>query len=320
MKRFSNILFVVDSGTDDSAALNQALTLANNNQAQLTVVGVVEASEKEKAATDKKTKRLLDAMMRQRQDELAAFIAGSSRGALEVAVKVLVGTEFLEVIREVLRHKHDLVIKSAESIKGIAQLFGTTDMKLLRKCPCPVWVIKSNQQQSFREIVAALGYDPEDPHVDELNGQILEMSASLALADFAELHIIHAWSLPHESFFRSPRSGYSGEEVKSMEHDEESKRRNWLKALVDKHCAAPGKEVVDYLKPELHLTRGSASQLVPALAKKLGAELMVMGTVGRAGIPGFLVGNTAEDILHQIHCSVLTVKPHGFVTPVTVPE
>ncbi len=105
-----------------------------------------------------------------------------------------------------------------------------------------------------------------------------------------------------------------------MEHDEESKRRSWLKALVDKHCAAPGKEAIDYLKPQLHLTRGSASQLVPALAKKLGAELMVMGTVGRAGIPGFLVGNTAEEILHQIHCSVLTVKPHGFVTPVTVPE
>ena len=56
---------------------------------------------------------------------------------------------------------------------------------------------------------------------------------------------------------------------------------------------------------------------MPALANEIGAELIVMGTVGRTGIPGFFIGNTAETILNQIDCSVLTVKPHGFVSPVT---
>jgi universal stress protein E len=41
-----------------------------------------------------------------------------------------------------------------------------------------------------------------------------------------------------------------------------------------------------------------------------------MGTVGRAGIAGLLIGNTAEKILHQVECSVMTVKPDGFVSPV----
>jgi universal stress protein E len=43
-----------------------------------------------------------------------------------------------------------------------------------------------------------------------------------------------------------------------------------------------------------------------------------METVGRTGIPGLLMGNTAETILQQVNCSVLAIKPPGFVTPVTL--
>ncbi|MCK7506615.1 MAG: universal stress protein [Desulfobacterales bacterium] len=56
--------------------------------------------------------------------------------------------------------------------------------------------------------------------------------------------------------------------------------------------------------------------MIPALAKRKGIELIVMGTVCRTGIAGFLMGNTAEMVLQQVNCSVLTVKPDGFKTPV----
>ena len=45
---------------------------------------------------------------------------------------------------------------------------------------------------------------------------------------------------------------------------------------------------------------------------------IVMGTVCRTGIPGFFIGNTAEYVLSRVHCSVLTMKPAGFVSPVTL--
>jgi nucleotide-binding universal stress UspA family protein len=41
-----------------------------------------------------------------------------------------------------------------------------------------------------------------------------------------------------------------------------------------------------------------------------------MGTVSRTGVAGLLIGNTAEKVLNQVGCSVLTVKPDGFITPV----
>jgi len=54
--------------------------------------------------------------------------------------------------------------------------------------------------------------------------------------------------------------------------------------------------------------------------KVLQADLVVMGTVARTGIAGWLIGNTAEAILEQLQCSVLAVKPHGFVSPVKLAE
>jgi len=44
------------------------------------------------------------------------------------------------------------------------------------------------------------------------------------------------------------------------------------------------------------------------MAKEIGADLVVMGTIARTGIPGFITGNTAESILNQIYCSVLEIK------------
>jgi len=57
------------------------------------------------------------------------------------------GTGFLQIIRTVLRNGHDLVIKPAENPDFIERLFGSDDMHLLRKCPCPVWLTKPGKSR-----------------------------------------------------------------------------------------------------------------------------------------------------------------------------
>ncbi len=52
------------------------------------------------------------------------------------------------------------------------------------------------------------------------------------------------------------------------------------------------------------------------IAKRIEADLIVMGTVARTGVPGLIMGNSAETILSQIDCSVLAIKPPGFVSPI----
>jgi nucleotide-binding universal stress UspA family protein len=46
-------------------------------------------------------------------------------------------------------------------------------------------------------------------------------------------------------------------------------------------------------------------------------DVLVMGTVARTGIPGFIIGNTAESVVQQLSCSLLALKPNGFISPVT---
>ena len=77
-----------------------------------------------------------------------------------------------------------------------------------------------------------------------------------------------------------------------------------------------GKDGNEYLAPQFHLQRGVAATAIPEMARELAADLVIMGTVARTGIAGLLIGNTAEAVLEQLQCSVLAIKPSGFVSPV----
>ena len=94
--------------------------------------------------------------------------------------KVLVGKPFIEIIREVLRNEHDLVIKCSDPDRSLREVFfSSTDKHLMRKCPCPVWIIKPTERHKYLRILAAVDQDPKEPVKDELNRQILELSSSM---------------------------------------------------------------------------------------------------------------------------------------------
>ncbi|MBL1432369.1 MAG: hypothetical protein COB94_002840 [Gammaproteobacteria bacterium] len=55
-----------------------------------------------------------------------------------IQAKVLIDIPFLEIIREVLRDRHNLVIKMVESSELLDRIFDSDNIHLLRKYPCPV--------------------------------------------------------------------------------------------------------------------------------------------------------------------------------------
>ncbi|WP_442903805.1 universal stress protein [Gilvimarinus sp. 1_MG-2023] len=42
---------------------------------------------------------------------------------------------------------------------------------------------------------------------------------------------------------------------------------------------------------------------------------MVVGSIGRSGISGVFIGNTAEQLVDKIACDVLIIKPQDGVLP-----
>jgi nucleotide-binding universal stress UspA family protein len=319
VKRFSNILLIVDEGPDHSAALKRAVALAKNNQAHLTVCTVVDAvpDDLQMAITAITPAELQQIAVTEKRDRLDQVVNSVTTDGLSLDKKVLIGNSSIEIIRQVLRNDHDLIMKCVEASGGLENTyFGSTDMHLMRKCPCPVWVIKPTENHKYGRILAAVDKDIEEPVTDVLNRQILEMTSSLAIAESSEMHIVHAWNLVAEDFFRSSRSGISEAEVDAMVAEEATVRRRWLENLVNACGSRTTRGADDILEPHLHLIKGRARYVVPEIARELAVDLVVMGTVSRTGIAGFFIGNTAESILTQLDCSVLTVKPPGFISPV----
>jgi len=327
MKRFKNILCIMEPGKDCKLALERAVTLAENNQANLTVITV--ASSVGPGISMSKggpiTNELQDTIVNSHKQELENLVEPYNQSN-KIETKVLIGTPFLEIIREVLRNAHDLVIKCPESLDWLDRLFSSDDKHLLRKCPCPVWMVRPQTGELFDHILAAVDVDDSYPSKElktrqALNEMVIELASSLAMSEFADLHVVHAWeaigesALRHGAFSQRPENEINAYVDQTRRH-----HAQLLDTLIKKVSAKLGEDAADYIKPQLHMPKGSARKVIPELAKELEVDCIVMGTVARTGVPGLFMGNTAETILDQLVCSVLAIKPPGFVTPVTLEE
>ncbi|MGE3775104.1 MAG: universal stress protein [Gammaproteobacteria bacterium] len=313
MQGFENILCVVATqDTDGGPALRRALATAESSQARLTVATVLPALSvgrpEQQAILIERVRSALAAMTAEYGSDLA------------IEHEVLVGTAFLEVIRAVLARRFDLLIKTAERPSFIARLFGSDDMHLLRKCPCPVWLTHPEEKANYESILAAVDIAEEAAGADvgALNRQILHLASALALSDPADLHVLHVWDAVLEQTVRS-WSANPDREAASYVQGERQLHERGMKALEAYLRAELGKEAYEYLAPDFHLQRAAPATQIPKAALQFGADLVVMGTVARTGIAGLFIGNTAEAVLEQLHCSVLAVKPAGFISPVTLP-
>ena len=307
MKRFKNILLVINSEIKNPPALSCAFSLAKNNNARLKIIDVVKETSGYQPILPASANNinLHDMLVLEKREHVESLLRPFEKEGVETSIKILAGIPFLEIIREVIRKEHDLVIVTPEGKSEFKDmLLGTTSMHLMRKCPCPVWAIKPSSDVPFPRILAAVNPDPGDKETSSLNQKILEMSSSLAEMQKSELHIVHAWDF-HVRSVMIPKHTMDEivEEVRIM-------HKSWFEEFLRNH--AP-----DLPQSQIHLIRGEAGIQVARLAKEKDVDLIVMGTVSRTGIPGLFIGNTAEKILYRVDCSVLAVKPDDFISPVS---
>jgi len=322
MKQFQKILYLAETYLAHESAIARAISLAENNQADLTVIDIVPvmtagigmppggpiSTDLQTATVDKRRKELED-------------LVGPYKDRVDIQIDVMVGTVFLEAIYTVLRDEYDLLIKPAENPNFIERLFGSNDMHLLRKCPCPVWLTRSEEKPTYSCVLAAVDFDIDrvDMSDKNLNQQILEIASSFGATDFAELHFIHVWDAPGEMTVKT-WSDNPDKDSRIYVEGERARHERAMNSFNQQVKNRLGKEAYDHISPQFHLVRGAPSRVIPETARQLQADLVVMGTVARTGISGLIIGNTAETVLQQLQCSVIAVKPDGFVSPVKLSE
>jgi universal stress protein E len=309
MKRFKNILFVADRDDGLTTALDRAVAVAGSNDARLTVLDVTPEAGLADVVKQSYAVDLNQQIRQQRLETLEALVYPYTSTGTQIYTTVVTGTPFLEIVRAVLRNDHDLVMKVAQHDSGLVPwLFGSTDMHLLRKCPCPVWIDRPNGEPSYKRLLAAV--DPFDADSADLNCLILDLATSLAEREHAALDVVHAWELPGESALASGRGRIPRTELERLLLETERRHREALNTMLSHYGLNSDTDHV-------HLVKGRPAKIISTYAREQHADLIVMGTLGRAGIPGLIIGNTAEDVLRQSQTAVLAVKPAAFVSPVT---
>lgn len=311
MYRFRKILCVADPGEARDTVLERAADLAVEHQAELSVIDIVEPRPSGWAALGDGWSEAAVIRARERQlDEALAPL----RERATVSARSVAGIPFLRIVREVMLERYDLVIRRCEKPGWLDRALGSDDLKLLRECPCPVWLIDPTAPPVCRRVLAAVDLDTQYPASEletrhALNRRVLDNAFSMAITESAELHIVHAWYVP------PPSSSYLGMPenlVADYVLRMHTEHREALDALLRESEEAIG-EATGSIERREHLVDGYPRRQVPELARRLDVDLVVMGSVARTGVPGFIVGNTAEMILSQLDCAVLVVKPPGFV-------
>jgi len=307
MQSFRRILVHADTKETDTT-VSRAIELAIENNASLTLIDVVKPQPRGLGILSPGTdfEELESLVVKDHERQLLEIASEYSDTAVPLEVTVVVGDPATEIVRQVLDGGHDLVVKSADGISSSGLWFGSVAKSLLRLCPCPVWLLKPAIHGEFDHVLAAIDVDTQDPTHLKLNQRILELAFSIAHRDHAELHIVSAWQLWMEDSLRR-RSEQEALEAAMAAH--ESKVRMALDDLLQTPFA-------DTRTVKLHLQHGPAAAVIRNVADEIEADLMVMGTVCRTGVAGFLIGNTAESVLSGITCSLLAIKPEGFVTPI----
>lgn len=309
MQKFHNILFVSQGVTDETDALKQALSIARNNNAELKALIVCPEFPKEMSDYTEKYEATL---IEQLQKSIQASREVVKVTEVDVPVKIEVesgGTPAIRIVRHVLKNAHDLVIKEAEpqeSGKG----FKAMDMELLRKSPCLVWLCRPISKHR-NEMKVAVAIDPESmaPEGHDLSLRLLELSRSLADTCNGELNIISCWDYEFEEYLRhNVWIKVQDDELIRTVNGAQNQHRAALEGIVQKSGIGG--------KIHVHHVRGRPDQMIPQYVTDRNIDILVMGTVARTGIPGFVIGNTAENVVQKLGCSLLALKPNGFVSPV----
>lgn len=234
----------------------------------------------------------------QAMDELSELGALVAADGAEVDVEVVEDYPWLSLVRRGLEGRADIVFagKRGGADRGRRRV-GSTAVKLLRKCPVPVWLVKPDHDLTHRHVLAATDFSA-------VSERAVAAAAWIASRSSGELHVLHAWSLaPMEA-----RAASSLDEEAYAALIEESRERA-QKALEHEVAALD-------IDPTLQLERGAAHVEILKEVEEEHPDLIVMGSLSRGDRPGFHVGTIAERVLEQVDESLLTFKPKDFVCPV----
>lgn len=209
------------------------------------------------------------------------------------------------IIRRAMHIDADLIVVRQHARKrAMTGLLRLTDWELLRYSPVPVLLVKRSGPYRHPHVLAAV--DPCHSHAKpaQLDEEILATGSQLATALRGKLHVVHAYT---PVVIGAAAASVGSEVARRLDGIAAASARSGLEDLL-RGSDIPQKR--RYLVGELPAAG------IDTTARRIGADIVVMGALSRSGLQRLLIGNTAESLLDQLPCDILVVKPADFITRV----
>lgn len=312
MAKYQNLLVAIDPNQDDQPALRRAVYLVQRLGGRIKAFLPIYDFSYEMTtllSPDERTE-MRQGVIAQRTEWIAQQSQYYRDMGIPIEIKVVWHSKpFEAIIQEVIACKHDLLLKMARQHDRLeAVIFTPTDWQLLRKCPCPVWMVKDQPWPDGGQALVAVNLASEDPLHDPLNIKLVSETLDLARqVNQTDVHLVGAYpATPINVAIELPdfdpsvyNDAIRGQHLLAM------------KALRQKFN----------LDERLtHVEKGLPEEVIPDLAEHLQAGVVVLGSLGRTGLSAAFIGNTVEHVIDRLKCDLLAIKPDDFVSPLASGE
>ena len=312
MVKYQNILVAIDPEQDDQPALRRAVYLNQRIGGKIKAFLPIYDFSYEMTtllSPDERT-TMRKGVISQRTEWIREQAHAYLEAGVDIEIKVVWHNRpFEAIIQEVLSGQHDLVLKMAHQHDRLESvIFTPTDWHLLRKCPCPVWMVKDQPWPEQGKAVVAVNLASEEPHHDELNQKLIRETTELAaMVNHTEVHLVGAYPVtPINIAIELPDFDPSV--------DNDAIRGQHLVAMK----ALRQKFAID--EKFTHVAKGLPEEVIPELAEHLNAGVVVLGTIGRTGLSAAFLGNTAEQVIDHLRCDLLVIKPDNFASSIELDD
>jgi universal stress protein E len=292
MNKLNNILAGVDFSDCSRSALEQAIRLAKWNNARLHALHNIEYLTLSDAAWASQIpqEKLEQDAMTQARHSLRQWLRQLGAPA-DAQVLVDVGSPIDCVLRRVRETEADLVVLGVTGSSMIPMGAGTLATKCLRKVPAKVMLVHERQTGAFRRLVACVDFS-------EQSREALHQAFRVADQDNAEVHVLHVFTGSWGRYSLVP-DAWEVDEAKAAQY------RRALELRLREFVGELGKRSVHFAVAEA----ANHGHGIGEYARRVHADLLVLGTKGRNNLAYVLLGSTVERLLREIPCSALVVRP-----------
>jgi universal stress protein E len=164
----------------------------------------------------------------------------------------------------------------------------------------PLLIVKGVRRAGHRPILAAIDPWHKNDKPASLDGRIVDAARTMAELQKVSLHSVHAYQ-PLMDFVSG--SAFAPVAIPVSARDEGAQT-----AMIRRHFKAFN--AAHHIAPRLsHLEMGDPMYVLPAVARSVKAQMVVMGAIARSRIDRLFIGSTAERVLDGLPCDVLIIRP-----------